>query len=316
MCALTGVVVRLDGAVPMTWPNFIMIGAGRVGSTSLWNYLQQHPGVFLSPVKEPRFFGFAEEPPDRRGPNGDRYNRQVVWRRADYEALFDAARPDQPVRGEMSQQYLYLPGTAERMHALVPDARLLAVLRDPAERAFSQWRLTTKDGNEPLSFEAALDAEPSRIAERWPAHYFYRDRGFYAEQLRRFYAMFPVGQIMVLLYDELAADAAGTMARICRFLDIDPTLSFDVRVEHNVARIPRSRVVHRVVAEPHRAKELVLAPMPAKLRKSVGRSINRRNVVPSTLAPSTRARLIEGYRADIEALADLTDRDLSSWLAP
>jgi hypothetical protein len=197
-------------------PDFLILGAQKAGTTALYDYLHRQPAISGPAWKEVSFF-------DRHWARGERWYRGNFPRRA-------AARV-----GEASPGYLFHPDAPRRVRELLPDARLVAVLRDPVARAYSHYRHEVALGREPLSFEDALAAEDGRMdgeLERMAADpaYFsyawwnwtYRARGLYAEQLERWYAVFPREQLLVVLNEELAADTAGTVARVLDFLGAPP----------------------------------------------------------------------------------------------
>src|SRR5581483_6528785 len=133
----------------MALPDFLVIGAPKAGTTALHVALARHPQVFMSPVKEPKFFLTEGKPlPAGRGPGDAATNRKIVWRRSEYEALFDAA-PAGARRGESTTLYLRNAQACRRIHEAIPDARLIAVLRDPVDRAHSNWTHLRSAGLEP-----------------------------------------------------------------------------------------------------------------------------------------------------------------------
>jgi hypothetical protein len=146
-------------------PDFVVIGAPKAGTTALHAALAGHPELFMSPVKEPKFF-LTDGPPPRRGggPGDVQTYREHVWRREDYEALFDAAPPG-TLRGESTPFYLYDQQAQQRIRALIPGAKMIAVLRDPVERAHSNWTHLWSAGLDPIGdFPAACAAEDRRVA--------------------------------------------------------------------------------------------------------------------------------------------------------
>src|SRR3954452_17434204 len=122
----------------MTMPNFLIVGAAKSGTTSLYYYLKQHPQVFVSPVKEPKFFAYEGEKVVYRGPGDAENNRRLVNNLADYRALFGGANGAKAI-GEASPVYLYSPKACERIRHYLPDAKLFVILRDPAERAYPSF---------------------------------------------------------------------------------------------------------------------------------------------------------------------------------
>src|SRR5689334_11885254 len=169
----------------MTLPNFLLIGAAKAGTSSVFAYLGQHPDVFISPTKEPNFFALAGQDVHFAGPGDSIVNRVSITRLDEYEALFKSAGKGMAV-GEASTLYLYNPGTAEAIRRLIPDARVLAILRDPAERAYSSYLHMRRDGREPVArFEDALAEEDARVHNHWEHLWHYSRLGFYYAQLKR-----------------------------------------------------------------------------------------------------------------------------------
>ncbi|MBA2713836.1 MAG: sulfotransferase, partial [Rubrobacteraceae bacterium] len=241
----------------MTMPNFLIIGAMKAGTTALYSYLEQHPEVYMSPVKEPNFFCFEGETLDFRAPQDQEgINRTSVTHIDDYRALFRGVRGEAAV-GEASHWYLYHPKAPERIRRHVPDARLIAVLRDPVERAYSQFLHFVRDGQEPLTvFAQALGEEERRMRDHW-AFGRYASRGFYYSQLRRYYDLFDRSRIKVYLYEDLKADAPALLQDTFRFLEVDPTFVPELSVQPNVSGIPRNRVLHEVLTGSGRTKAIL-----------------------------------------------------------
>jgi len=206
-------------------PDFLIVGAQKAGTTALYAYLRRHPAILGPSWKEVSFF-------DRH------WTRGVAWYRGQFPNLLRvrAAQRRGAVRvGEASPSYLFHPLAPQRVRATVPDARLIALLRNPVDRAFSQYQHEVALGREPLPFEGALEEEDARTAgevERMladPAHFSrewwthtYRARGLYAAQLERWLAVFPRGQLLVVATEEMAAGPAETYARVLEFLDVAP----------------------------------------------------------------------------------------------
>ncbi|EPZ44556.1 hypothetical protein N007_10785 [Alicyclobacillus acidoterrestris ATCC 49025] len=148
-------------------PNFLVIGAAKAGTTALYRYLSQHPEVFMPSIKEPNYFALANREVRFQGPGDDRTNRSSITRFADYQALFDEADGYQAV-GEASPMYLYTADAANRIHDLIPNVKLIVILRDPVERAHSAYLHLRRDEREPLAnFADAIAAEEERIAKHW-----------------------------------------------------------------------------------------------------------------------------------------------------
>jgi hypothetical protein len=148
-------------------PDFLVIGAPKSGTTALNAALARHPGLYMSAVKEPKFFLSDGPPPTKGGPGDALTYREHIWRRPDYEALFDQA-PAGTLRGESTPLYLYDRAALRRIRAALPDAKLIVIVRDPVERAHSNWTHLWSAGLEPVGdFVRACAEEERRIAAGW-----------------------------------------------------------------------------------------------------------------------------------------------------
>ena len=296
----------------MTLPNFFVIGAGKSGTTSLWRYLEQHPEVYMSAIKEPNFFTFEGGVPDFRGP-------RTPWAVTDleaYRALFAGVSEEKAI-GEASAYYLYSEEAPKRIRHHVPDAKLVAVLRNPVDRAYSHFLYRLAQGGEGLTdFAQALDAEEERVRERWGPSFHYKRRGFYHEQLSRYYDLFGPEQIRVYLYEDLKEDPVGMTQSIFRFLGVDDAFVPDTSRRHNVARIPRSRALQAFIEKPNPFKSVLRPFLPKGLRKRIALNLRNRNLAkPPPMPEGVREGLTEAYREDILKLQKLVGRDLSGWLS-
>ena len=301
---------------PRRLPTFLIIGAAKSGTTSIARYLAHHPDVFMSPTEAPAYFAFSGTPPRYAGPNAEPIADHVVWRLRDYVQLF-SARQHQRAAGEKSTQYLSSDVAPRNIHDAIPDARLIAILRNPADRAYSQFVHNLRSLREPLSdFRAALDAEPERTRQNWSYNYFYRERGRYANQLQRYYEFFPREQLLVLLYDDFVADPTRVMRAVCRHLDISERYSLPVTEHHNVSMgVPRHSLLHRVLTRDSATKSFLRRILPEHLQQRAWRWIFRGNMAPlPQFDPDLRRQLLEESREDIRRLECLIDRDLSAWL--
>ncbi len=297
----------------MTLPNFLVIGAGKSGTTALHRYLKQHPDIFMSSPKELRFFPFEGRRPDFSGPGDKADIETIVKTLEDYQAHFSEGAHF-PARGESSPLYMYYPRSAERIRHYVPDVKLIAILRHPADRAYSQYLMKRRDGIERLKFGDALAAEERRIADGWSHHWHYRRRGFYAAQLRLYFDLFKREQLRVYLYEDYVADPVGLMQDIFRFLGVDDSFVPDMSVRHNESKIARVRALQPFLTEPRAAKNLLKSFIPERWSRRVGDRLRRHNITKPPLPETTRRRLTEVYRDDIDELQGILGRDLSHWL--
>ena len=301
----------------MTLPNFLLIGAAKSGTSSLYDYLGQHPEIFVSPVKEPNFFALEGEVVDFQGPGDDRtINAVCITDIERYRALFREADEHAAV-GEASTLYLYSSKAPERIKHYLPNARLIAVLRNPVERAFSSFLHLRLEGREPHdTFERALAEEPWRIGQNWQHLWHYRAMGLYAEQLERYYRAFGAEQLMIFKHEDLLADPVGVVQRICRFLAVDDSFVPDVSVKYKVSGTPRSPALHRLLARPTLPRRMLRPLLPRTFRRRLLERLKQANMKPARpeIPSSARALLLQDYRDDIARTQQLVELDLTSWL--
>ncbi len=296
----------------MTLPTFLIIGAGRSGTTSLYHYLKQHPQVFMSPIKETHYFSIEAW---RRQPSPAPELQASPWREAigaweAYQAQFAGARAGQAV-GEASPSYMRVPGVPELIDARLPGVKLIAILRQPAERAFSYYQLMRRNGVEPLdSFAAALQAEDAGQPLPDGTQRLYRSAGFYHAQLARFLRVFPRERLGVYLFDDLDADATQVMQQIFAFLGVDERFVPNTVYRHNQSGTPRQRSLLQVVQRHAPIKRWLERIMPLAWQQRAREA----SKVRASLDPALRAAMTAAYRGDIVQLQALIGRDLAAWL--
>ncbi len=251
----------------MALPDFFISGAPKAGTTALHAALAAHPALFMSAVKEPKFFLTDGPPPTRGGGPGDvQTYREHIWRRADYEALFAAAPPG-ALRGESTPFYLYSTAAQERIQALVPHAKLIVILRDPVERAHSNWTHLWSAGLEPVGdFVRACAEEDARVAAGWAEFWHYTRLGRYGEQLENLFLRFPREQVFILRYRSLIDAPAGTLDDICEFLGVQPGIIGHVP-RQNVTAHPAPSLSHRAVCQAAAGRRHG-RPAPARIRRA------------------------------------------------
>lgn len=266
------------------WPNFLVIGASRSGTTTLYHHLAAHPDVYVTPVMEPRFFAFEGDPLCYRGPGDDLLRRRVVTSREAYVHLFDGAN-DATAVGEVSPAYLSSESAPARIRRYIPDAKLIVILRNPIERALSSFRLERLEGFESVNDLAeALRCEPVRMRSGWSYVWGYKARGMYFTQLQRYFSLFPREQFMLRRFEDWGAPDAALVRSVFRFLDVDDGID-----------IPEGGKRHN-------------STDPARFAAR-----GRVRYVPSS---AVLAELADAYRDEIAGLGALTGWDLSSWLDP
>ena len=304
----------------MTLPDFLVIGAPKSGTTALHVALAGHPELFMSPVKEPKFF-LTDGPPPRRGggPGDVQTYREHIWRRDDYEALFAAAPPG-TLRGESTPFYLYDHRAQQQIRAQIPGARMIAVLRDPVERAHSNWTHLWSAGLDPVGdFPAACAAEDRRIAAGWAPFWHYTHLGRYGEQLERLFRLFPREQVLILRYRDLVGSPALALDAICAFLGVRPGIISQVPRE-NVTAHPEGSPGHRAVSLVLRGAATAGRHLPGTtgtaLTQPLERFLQRSTRPRQPLTWEQRQRVLGYVEDDFQLLEQLTEMDFGDWVQP
>jgi len=296
-------------------PNLFIVGAQKSGTSALAGWLGQHPQVCMSFPKEPGFLAFGERGypyPDGHG-NPAPASRYVVRSERAYLDLFARATPQQCITAEASTWYFALPGMAGRLRAYNPDAKIIVILRDPVERAYSAWCHARGDGLEPCEdFSAALAQEAQRGDVEFLLRY--RRMGLYGQALAEYQAEFPAAQLLVLFYDDVRADPLSVWRNVCEFLGIATSHTPAFEHRYNRSGLPRNRLVHGLLRS-HRLKRVVRAVLPHQLALRAKQQVEDLNLeqFPAMDAQS-RAALREYYRVDIQQVSRLTNRNLAAWL--
>jgi hypothetical protein len=299
--------------------DFFIAGVPKAGTTALHSALARHPAIYMTPVKEPKFFLTDGPPPAEGGPGDAKTYREHIWRRCDYEALFDGASAG-AIKGESTPFYLYSREAQRRIRSLIPAAKLIVVLRDPVERAHSNWAHLWSAGLDPCDdFVEACEREDARVAAGWADFWRYTGLGQYGEQLEHLYSLFPENQVLILRYRLLVTDPVSTLDRVCGFLGVAAGTLTELPRE-NVTAHPRASVRYRAVAAARRASTAASALLPGHLGAALNDKLE--HMLQQDAAPrrpltwDQRRALIPRFEADIKLLESLTDMDFSDWLLP
>jgi hypothetical protein len=298
-------------------PDFLIIGAPKSGTTSLYYYLQQHPQVWMPTVKEPHWFLFdGPEPPPLGGPRDAIREREMIRSWSGYQALFAPCPPDR-ICGEASVRYLYSPQACAAIHERLPGVRLIVILRHPVDRAYSAYRRDRVHGAEGCAtFAEAIADGPRREREGWLTG-IYQALGCYGRALRPWMETFDPGQIRIYLYDDLVADAAAVIRDLYRFIGVDDGFRPDLSQRFNVTGRIRNPVWRWLWNGTRGLRSHVVAHAPLALRGhlfKIAAGLPRDKDQPEPLDAALHLQLIDAYRDDIRALAELLGRNLDAWL--
>lgn len=287
-------------------PNFLIIGAAKAGTTSLYYYLNQHPEIYMSKVKEPRFFAMQ----GKRLEIGDDQVRSRLWQGTvttleEYQALFEDVTLEKAI-GEASPLYLWSESASNNIKVSIPNVKLIVFLRHPAERAFSHFLHNIRIGQERnLQFKEALEEDAKQ-------HYTeYIGQGMYYLLLKRYYEKFSPEQIYVCLFEDLVANPAKTVGDIYRFLDVNENYQVDANKIYNTSstiQLHYSLFLQKLID----SKVVRLVSEIPKI--GLTSTLTKINTYKLSLSPWMRRVLIKQFKDDIIALQHLINRDLSHWL--
>jgi len=307
-------------------PTFFVVGAAKAGTTSLWRYLAAHPGIHMSLIKEPNYFAkdidtgaFSAEYKNqlvrdyRPWVNGKAFQPAHIAHVSDlndYAGLFADARHGYPI-GECSASYLFSRAAAEEIAATIKNPRIVILLRDPKERAFSQYLMDSRVGCATGTFLEEVRRDFNAIRKEWGTSRLYIENGMYFAQVKRYLDVFGPAQIRVWLYEDIKQDLRGFVRGVYAFVGARQDFEPDLRQRHNGAVLPR---FHRLNSWMFRCGlkggwDRIIPPI---LLKGVKRLFYKRNSL--RLGQAEREELLPFFREDIGKLQVLIGRDLSGWL--
>jgi hypothetical protein len=308
------------------YPDFFIVGHAKSGTTALYEMLRRHPGTFMPSRKEPQFF--ARNPAPAEGEPLPLFEQTGLDPESldDYLSLFAPARPEELI-GEGSTFYLFSPIAPARIAAAQPQARIIAILREPASflrslhlQMIQNQVETERDLRAALALEdARRDGRQIPPGARWPRALIYSDRVRYVEQLRRFRAAFGAEHVLVLIYDDFLADNEGTVRRVLRFLGVEDEHPLEpVNANPTVAvRSLRLAAMWRTLRTgqgrvPRAARRTIKALTSSRLRRSVLYPLRRRLVYAEAprVDEALMAELRSRFKPEVVALSEYLGRDL------
>jgi hypothetical protein len=309
----------------MSSPDFVIAGAPRSGTTSLYSYLRQHPSIQMSRKKEPAHFHFLYPRPDferlalRHGnehlaesiTHYDRTMRNAVVDRNLYEQLWSHSPG---LRGEATPTYLFDSNALENLRRVSPQSKLILLLRNPVDRAYSQYLQYRRNGFEEYpSFEQALRHEPADIETFWWGKRRYLRLGLYARPVENCLRLFG-GNVAIHFYEDMQSGPGALVAKVLSFLEVDPVGEIDTSYRHKTAFVAGNGSMVRLVQSGGVLRGLARKFLPQETRRRFYHYIMQHNAkIPPPFDQKTRRRLTQFFEADVRQLERLVDRDLSLW---
>jgi hypothetical protein len=282
----------------------------------MFQWLQSHPDVFMPAVKEPSYFAYVgKSAAPLNGPYDPDYFCRITTEPEDYAELYADARGR--LTGDVSPVYLVDQSVASRIAKLRPDARIIIILRDPVERAFSQYLHNVRDGLEPaINFDLALDLESARLREGWSWGHGYAKNGHYPDQIESYLKLFARHQILFLDFARLNSAPDNCWQQICSHLCIAqiPLLhNTRLNVTASLTSVSNRPAVTRALRHPGRIQMLVKTCVPKVLRKRVRNWLEGPGKPLPVLPEGTRQRLINLYSGERARIARKTGLMLDHW---
>jgi Sulfotransferase domain len=292
-------------------PDFFIVGHHKCGTTALWRMLRSHPQIYMPDLKEPRFFADDLKAKSKRG-----YPDTLE----EYLSLFEAAKPEQRA-GEASPSYLRSQTAARAIAQVQPDARIIAILREPASfiRSFHLDLLQRGLGENEQDLRRAMEREKFVRLPAWGVERRYSDHVRYVEQLRRYHAVFPRDQVLVLIYDDFRADNQAVIRTVLRFLDVDDTYPVEVQEANQTFRARYVRLNHliralrRGTSPPSRALKATIKGITTKgFRESFLYPLRRRIMFAEPRPPDEEfmLELRRRFKPEVVAISEYLGRDL------
>ena len=280
----------------MTIPNFLIIGDLKAGSTSLYNYLKQHPDVYMpSDIKELRYFSY-----DDNNSYHKRAKSTQVRTFSEYQSYFDKCE-NQKAIGEASPNYLRSPIAAKNIKNQLPGVKLIVSLRNPADRMYSAYMMATRSGRIKIEFDEYCFRDNGALI---------KTNGYWAD-LIRYYDIFDDNQIKVILFDEIKANASGIVKDLFQFLEVDDTFEPKISVQ-NKGGMPKNQFVYAsMVAIKDQVKKII---NPSDKLKNVWKGIKGKSLTETKIDPQIKAKILDVCKDDLLRTQALINKDLSNWM--
>jgi len=294
-------------------PNFIVIGAMKAATTSLYTYLKQHPKIFMTKVKEPMFFNNFQQENNYKilGSKNKKPNTLE-----EYLTMFKDVKNEKAI-GEASPAYIYNPKAPQLIKEHLPNVKIIAILRQPTDRAYSNYLHAKRaDRENSDTFQEAIEVEKKKIKDNWSPLYHYIEKGYYSVQLKRYYQFFPKENIRVYLFEDVVKNTKETLKDIFKFLEVDENVEIDTSKKANVSGTP-SGLMGWILKKMRYYNLMPKFAISDYLPKFVVKLIFKSVYKPTEkLNEDSRREITEKYYKDeIRILEKLVDRDLSSWLS-
>jgi len=294
-------------------PNFLIAGAPKSGTTAIYHFLRKHPQIFLPEIKEPNFFTSIFRKELFQGIGDQRIEERFIKSFSDYSGLFENVSPLAKAIGEASVYIMYyFEQTIPELKKYLGDPRIIIILRNPVDRAFSAYTQLKNDKRETLTFRKALDSEEDRITRNFEFLWHYKNVGLYANQVKSFKENF--SNVKVYLYDDLRLDPDKLVTDLLRFLEVR-SIKINSKKEYNKSGEPYLKDLHDFIRLDHPLKTAIRDFIPRTVKRRIRILNNRYNLRRTVMSDDDKRYLNNYFREDMKKLEVIIDRNLYSWMA-
>lgn len=307
-------------------PNFFVVGAAKSGTTSLYEYLKLHPEVYMAPIKETHHFSTDIDSSRFRANYGRSLNKDLSkflegdmregifhafvkdWN--EYVLLFKNVMNEKAI-GEVTNSYLFSEVAAKNIKEKFPGAKIIMMLRNPVDRAFSHYLMDLRIGYETEDFMSALKKDIARDPKGWGISNMYLEIGQYSNQVKRFMQIFPKEQLRIYLFDDFIKNPEATMKDMFRFLGVTENTEIDFGKKYNPSFIPKNKFISKLNTQ-KRIKDWLKGVLPKSVKSKFKKTLYTDKNLPK-IKPEERKFLQDIFREDVTRLSELIHRDLSLW---
>lgn len=283
--------------------NFVCVGAQKAGTSSLHDILKQHSDICLAANKETHFFDEDEN-----------YAKGLDW----YYDTFYSHYSGEKICGECTPEYMFFEEVPERIFkAFGADIKIVFILRNPVDRAYSHYMMSKKRRYETMPFEEAIEVENKRITKDYfhKSHYSYLSRGYYSDQIKRYLEYFPKENMFFIRFEEdFVKNRKATIDELCSFLGV-PVEDLDVDIRTNVGKVPRYKWIPKFIYKPDAMKK-VISFLPSGIKNKIvrrGYDFAMKDNQSTKLSSESKSRVHTRYLNEIKNLEGLVEKDLSAW---
>jgi hypothetical protein len=284
-------------------PNFFIVGTPKAGTTSLYHYLEQHPQIFMSPVKETNYFSYDEIKAQNLF-----YNEEHICNEDQYKALFREATIEKAI-GEASVSYLFYPTVPQKIYRYNPEAKIIIVLRNPVDRGFSHYLMDKRLGFVNIGYEDIIRNQHLKDYKLYFQQYVLL--GLYYEQVKRYIDIFGTSNVKILLYEDIVKQMENVVKEIYAFLNVDVDFNPDIATKHNVYSKPKNALIQNLYKH-KRVRSFAKFFFGTTLRTNIRNHFFTRENKP-VINENLKSALLKIYSDDILRTGELIGKSLESW---